>query len=632
MSWIFSKKELLEEPEKYCNTINIKLLSIFIHKAISKYEEGEPLIPDTIYDICYDILKQRNPENIIFKKVGYLDVNAKNKVNIPYYMGSMDKIKEKYGIINWVKKYNGPYRVSAKLDGASALLENKNGILKLYSRGNGTIGKDISHLIKYINIPDISEDYCVRGELIISKDNFKKCSGFTTARSMVNGLINKKKTGDVKGLELVSFEFLKYRKETNMSVGEQFDIMEQLGFNTCLNKKYNINELLDFGKDNTIESSNILKVLLDFRLNYGYDIDGIIITDDKRYPKTQVNNPVYSFAFKSNGVGKITDVKKVEWNVSKHGYLIPRIQVDPINIDGNIINFTSGFNAKFIKDNFIGVGSKVRVVRSGDVIPYIIEIIQKSDTPDFPDKKYKWISSGVNIVEVGDTKELCYKKITNFFRTLNFDNISEGIIKRLVDNGYDSIKKILLITKDQLLEMDGIQQIMSTKLYNNIHKIIDNPIDLSNLMVASLVFGRGFGLKKIDKIVKKYPNILEINLTVDMINDIEGFSHKTSEQFIKNVSDFMLFLEELDFIKIKYPEKKNGVLFQDKKIVLTGFRDNDIIKFIDDNSGTITMTISKNTYMLIIKDSNSSSSKTQAAELLGIPIITKKQFISKYLD
>ena len=180
--------------------------------------------------------------------------------------------------------------------------------------------------------------------------------------------------------------------------------------------------------------------------------------------------------------------------------------------------------------------------------------------------------------------------------------------------------------------MDGIQQIMSTKLYNNIHKIIDNPIDLSNLMVASLVFGRGFGLKKIDKIVKKYPNILEINLTVDMINDIEGFSHKTSEQFIKNVSDFMLFLEELDFIKIKYPEKKNGVLFQDKKIVLTGFRDNDIIKFIDDNSGTITMTISKNTYMLIIKDSNSSSSKTQAAELLGIPIITKKQFISKYLD
>ena len=81
MSWIFSKKELLEEPEKYCNTINIKLLSIFIHKAISKYEEGEPLIPDTIYDICYDILKQRNPENIIFKKVGYLDVYAINKFN-----------------------------------------------------------------------------------------------------------------------------------------------------------------------------------------------------------------------------------------------------------------------------------------------------------------------------------------------------------------------------------------------------------------------------------------------------------------------------------------------------------------------------------------------------------------------
>ncbi len=228
MSWVFSKKELIEDPEKYCNKINLKLLSVFIHKAISKYEEGEPLISDTVYDVCYDILKNRDPENIIFKKIGYLDANAKNKVNLPYYMGSMDKIKDRIGIINWAKKYNGPYRVSAKLDGASAILEKKNSVLRLYSRGNGNIGKDISHLIKYISIPDISEDYCVRGELIISKENFKKCSGFTTARSMVNGLINKKKSGDIEGLELVTFEFLKYRNNDNLSIGEQFDMLDKI--------------------------------------------------------------------------------------------------------------------------------------------------------------------------------------------------------------------------------------------------------------------------------------------------------------------------------------------------------------------------------------------------------------------
>ena len=111
--------------------------------------KGEPIISDTIYDIMYDILKQRDPDNIIFKKIGYIDTAEKNKVKLPYYMGSMDKIKDLNGIKLWSKKYQGPYVISGKLDGASAILQKKNGVLKLYSRGNGNIGKDISHLIRF---------------------------------------------------------------------------------------------------------------------------------------------------------------------------------------------------------------------------------------------------------------------------------------------------------------------------------------------------------------------------------------------------------------------------------------------------------------------------------------------------
>ena len=90
-------------------------------------------------------------------------------------------------------------------------------------------------------------------------------------------------------------------------------------------------------------------------------------------------------------------------------------------------------------------------------------------------------------------------------------------------------------------------------------------------------------------------------------------------------------MEEHSFLKIDIPKKNyNGSLFTGKKVVMTGFRNSEIIKYIEVNGGTITNTISKNTNLLLIKDKDSKGSKRQAAELLGIPIITQSKFIEKY--
>ena len=63
---------------------------------------------------------------------------------------------------------------------------------------------------------------------------------------------------------------------------------------------------------------------------------------------------------------------------------------------------------------------------------------------------------------------------------------------------------------------------------------------------------------------------------------------------------------------------------------MTGFRDKQIIEFIEQNGGNIVSSLSKNTSLLITKDTDSESSKKQAAILLGIKITTKKEFINKY--
>ena len=649
MSFKISKSDLLNNPEQYGSKLPINILVKVIEKANEYYELKEPIISDYIYDILLDILLKKDPKNKLITNIGFK--NDIEKVKLPYHMGSMTKLKDIYKIKFWLKNFIGPeYIISGKLDGASAILEQKDGICKLYSRGNGTYGRDISHLIpfliKYKKIPNICDNYCVRGELIVSKEKFKDYMNYyTNSRSMVNGLVGSKEVKDsIKVLDFVIFELIyydsnyKHKQLKNINSYNQLNVCSNLGFNVCQFGKYNVSQVSNFGIEQKIESSFLLKTLLEYRLNSKYDIDGIIVTDNNIHKRNFEGNPVYSFAFKSNGIGKITKVKNVEWNISKHGYLIPRICIHTINIDGVNINYATGFNAKFIVDNNIGLESELRVVRSGDVIPFVIEIISKSKTPIMPKLDYKWNDTLVNILVNDQTSsQLHYKKILHFFRTLCIENISEGIIQKFIEYEFDTIKKILLITKDELLTLEGIQMTLANKLYTNIHKIIDLPISLDKLMSASLVFGHGFGLKKFKSIITSFPNILELNVvSIELIESINGFSTKTATQFVTNLVNFKLFMKDLDFLKIEIPKKiDNGVsttytLFSNQKIVLTGFRDIKLIDFITDNGGCINNSLNKKTNLLITKDEEYHNSKVDAAHIIGIPIITKNEFIQKY--
>ena len=76
-------------------------------------------------------------------------------------------------INSWKQKYTHSYVISAKLDGISILYECKQNDRKLYTRGDGVCGLDISHLIPYLRLPNITKT-AIRGELIISKQNFEK--------------------------------------------------------------------------------------------------------------------------------------------------------------------------------------------------------------------------------------------------------------------------------------------------------------------------------------------------------------------------------------------------------------------------------------------------------------------------
>jgi NAD-dependent DNA ligase len=93
------------------------------------------------------------------------------------FYGFIRKIKPDNNLLDkWVKKFKGPYVLSDKLDGISALIVNKNNKSYMYSCGDGEYGQDISHLIKLLklDVSELPEDICIRGELIMSKKDFER--------------------------------------------------------------------------------------------------------------------------------------------------------------------------------------------------------------------------------------------------------------------------------------------------------------------------------------------------------------------------------------------------------------------------------------------------------------------------
>lgn len=634
---------LLDNPYNYAKSISIeKLVDILRQLSYHYYNTQKELVPDEIYDILKYVLEERDPTNDYLMEIGA--PIRKNKVKLPYFMPSLDKIKPTTDSLeSWKKKYKGPYVLSDKLDGVSGLLIKESKKIKLYTRGDGRYGQDISFLISYIlpkksllNMPD---NMAIRGEIIMTKKNFKKIEkDFKNARNAVAGLVNSKNYSIqvAKLTTFIGYSILNPRYKYS----EQLKKLEEIGdpespFPVVTYK------ILDY-----IDNDILSKYLLERRNKSEFDIDGIVVTDSGLvYPLTE-KNPPYAFAFKtilSEQIAEAT-VMDIEWNPSKHGYLKPRIRINPINLSGVTITYATAFNAKYVYDNKLGPGAVIKIVRSGDVIPHILEVIKPSATgkPKMPDIPYKWTKSGIDIV-VQDIhgaakKIILIKQLSHFFNIMGVKYISEGLITKLVENGYDSLLKILSADPKELDNIEGFGQILLEKIYNNIAKSFKNA-KLYQLMAASNIFGPGLGLKKLKLITDKYPNIMnekwDKKTLREKIINIDGFSDITTDQFIKNFDNFKKWFSDIEKVinisHIKQPVKEEikGNLFDNMKIVFTGFRNKDLEKFIIENGGSITNSVSKNTDLVIYRSTE--SSKYKKAKELNIMTITEEEFMEKYM-
>jgi NAD-dependent DNA ligase len=620
------------------------VLSDMISVSNELYRNQNPIINDNQFDILEDYIREKFPDNKVIQLIGAPIPVGKNKAVLPYEMWSMDKIKpDTKTLDSWKKKFVGPYVISCKLDGVSGLYTTHgSGGPKLYTRGDGKIGQDVSHFIPYLRLPkeEKKRDIVIRGEFVIPKlvfdEKYKK--DFANARNLVSGIVNQKSIDKkIKDVHFVAYEVI----SPLLKPSEQFELLKTLNIDTVMYEKTGTTELTN---------EYLSQTLIDWRKNYVYEIDGVIVVDDKIYPRKS-GNPEHAFAFKmvlSDQVAEST-VVDVLWTPSKDGYLKPRVQIKPVILGGVRIEFATGFNGAFIKENKIGIGAVVEIIRSGDVIPYIRKVVVGAEEPKMPMVPYKWNDTQVDVLledKLSD-ETVREKNIAKFFKDIGVEGLGSGNIARIIKTGNDSIPKIINMSVNDLMSVEGFQITTATKIHNGIKDRLYK-VPLPTLMTATNIFGRGFSDKKIELIMNNYRNVFSYKFSEDdkikKISQIKGMAFKSAKDFVEKIDDFLDFLMETDmFYKLNQFEKarteesfkENAVDLTNplygKSIVFSGFRNAELEKKLKEMGSKIVASVSKNTFAVVVKDNEADETgKVLDAKKLGVMVVSLDEFVANY--
>lgn len=576
------------------------------------YNNGTSPLSDTCYDELLDLIYEDFPEiqEYYNNKVGHDPSSAPasetgQEISLPFYMGSMNKLKNSKNINLWLQKYpiqpnqEIQYVMSSKLDGISALLYNN----QLYSRGNGTKGRNISFLMPYLNGGgEMSEiNYVLRGELIINKETFneKYLQTYANARNLVCGILNRN----------YSEEFSDYYHNIDFVVYDIYDDTltphEKFNIIKSLSQKYKgIKCACYYLHKSTFDTEMLDKILMKMKNNYNYEIDGIVISQNCIHKFVSGENPKYSFAYKNNDLCvmmKTGIVDKVIWNVSKDNYYKPKIKLqEPIVCDSSKIEYVTGFNAKYIIENKIHKNTKLKIGLSGNVIPHIFKIIETPyDGPQealYPNNEnltkqmgidFIWNKNKVDLICLDkDNVSSVIKKNMVFFKS--FD-MKCGLQETTLINVYNNTQKykledILSFNESQWLNIDKIGPkkahgfIKCFQDHLDWNTIIENrkiktPEETNELKyelllkfcVGSQCFNRGFALKKIRAHLSCLYDLYLIHKEkVDLIN-----FHNTTPQ-IEN-KNFILREIEIHNKKYKGITKESMESFLEGTIDLAKF-------------------------------------------------------------
>jgi DNA ligase (NAD+) len=616
----------------------------------------ETLLDDRVYDYVKRVYGQRvngtNDKRETMKSissatgVGIKPTRGRD-AKLPISLRSLDNLYMGEGDVEkWASQHPGPYHLSAKMDGTSALYHN--GVL--YTRGDATMGRNISHLIPFLKLPKVP--YAVRGEIVIDNTVFNQ--KYKDKPSRVGGQIRKINRNSVAGalgsitnideefladLSFVAYETIHPDLTLQPRPSDQFRQLKDDGFNVAQHETV------------SLLSDKVLSDMYHRLLVLNFEVDGVVIRTDSTYVRESDKNPDYAKAYKEaleNDVA-VTRIVAMEWNVSQYGYLVPTIIYEPVSIGGVTLQRATAHNAREVQKLGLGTGALIEVVYRAKVNPQVNRVLEPVP-PEMPNVAYKWLASDsagepVNIVlneepSGEQAHTIGVKQVHKFLTEIGAKGIGETTVEKIFDkSGYRKVGDFINI---KIGDVSFLGKQMSQNIVNSIQTAIQK-VDLPTLMASSKVFGRGLGAKKFTKVFQQFPKFAETRYTyeeyVRIFKQVDGFADKTSTLAAQGMVDFWKFIDSqlsqdiyLKIIANTAPETakdepvNSTSPFSGKNFYLTGTRDEHVISLIKMLGGTIQSAFTSSTDVLVKKNTEYNNNKTAEAIKRGVPVYTVEEF------
>ena len=550
------------------------------------------------------------------------------------------------------------YMAEMKIDGLGmSLVYNKN-LQYAATRGDGTIGEDVtSNVITIKSIPshiDVEGDLEIRGEVFMPKKSLNKLNEeraktgeplFANARNAAAGSIRQLDSAIAasRGLDAFWYYFVNARDFGIRYHSESLDFADKLGFKTNKERRlcHGIDEVIEYIKEYTIK-----------RPDLPYDIDGVVIkVDDMNlYDKLgyTAKTPRWAIAYKFPPEEVVTKLTDIIFTVGRTGKITPNAVLEPVRVAGSTVQRATLHNEDFILDKGLMVGDYVVLRKAGDVIPEVVKPVEnrrdgtqvafemitncpecgmpliKKDAMHFcvnPECPAKQIESIIHFAskDAMDIEGMGEKVVEQFFNQGFFTNIAE--IYKLMDH------------RDDVIALDGWQS-----------KSIDNLIDAIDKSkgnsVEKLLFGLGIkevGAKMAKTLSRIFGNLdalasateedlLEIPDVGPVVarSIVNWFSSEHNKELIEK-----LRAEGLNFNFLGSISKAANSYFSGKTVVLTGTLDSmgrkEATEILESLGAKVTGSVSKATDAVVA--GHDAGSKLDKAQALGITVLSESEFL-----
>lgn len=611
-------------------------------KANKAYHDGgKPIMTDAQFNKLEKEIARADPNWKPLHKTGS-KVNKKVEVALLEPMPSLNKCYPET-IDKWLAKQKGKRLLALhKLDGSALQGHYKNGrCVFLATRGDGKKGKDISFLIPHLKnaLPIIADrsDVVIRFEAVISTAKFKKWERqnkaekrgkdeFDNPRNMVNGLLNRRDSHPaLRDIDIIVLGV--YGKPLAKGLAWAIDQGLTVVDHELVTVKDDFEKKLSAARE---ESS--------------YDIDGLVLAPlDQVFGYDSYDKPKWTTAFKVNDDEDAVEatVEDVVWQVSRTNRVVPKIQIKPVRIKGVEVTFATAHNAKWMTDRGIGRGAVVKLVRSGDVIPKIVDVVKKAKKPAVPSIDYK--VEGVHFIAAERHKEADVREIHHFMTVLGIENLAQKSIAKLYDAGFTSVLDHLNSYGQRMRGYTdaGIGTAMTGKIYAEFRRVLqDGGVTLLRLMNASNCF-ESFGERKLQMIhnhyaalgtqdmLKSFVQMPAIMAKAVDISAIKGMGDVSARQFFEGLAKFKEWFKPIlktRLIKINPPEqvKKKKAVKGDLSghlVSFTSYRNADHEAAVEARGAQVIKYGAKTT-VLLYKKGGKISNKIEAAREKGLKVCT----------